>query len=54
MRDNGLTRSRNGQSFWKCLKWGLESALREKGDRARKRAIRDKGRDKGTKLKRER
>ena len=27
MRDNRLTISRNGESFWKCLKWGLESTL---------------------------
>jgi hypothetical protein len=30
MRDNGFTKLRNGQSIWKCLKWGLKRALRGK------------------------
>jgi len=30
MRNYGFTRLKNGQSFWKCHKWGLKSALRRK------------------------
>jgi len=39
MRDNRLTWLKNGQFFWKCLKWVLKSALRGKRDIAKKYTI---------------
>ena len=39
MRYDGLTRTRNDQSFWKCLKWGLKNALIGKINEAKKHII---------------
>jgi hypothetical protein len=52
MRYDGLTRTRNGQSFWKCLKWGLKNALIGKRDEAKKHIIQKMSAKKHTQKKR--